>query len=282
MRTAGVDDPIQSARDVSRRAAHSTWLGYVARVGIVAKGVSFGLVGVLACAVALADLGSATSREGALAIVAGESYGVFLIAALAFGFACYTLWRLVEAIFDRAHEGDRVKGLAKRAGYLGRAAIYGVLTFIAVQLLDGRNESGQEVVEERKVTARVLEWPAGRWLVALAGVALIGAGLFNAYRAFTQKFEEKWATGEMQEAERRWLPRVSSLGLFARFVIFALIGTFLLKAAYQYDPQEAIGLDGALRTLVQTSYGPVLLFVLAAGLVCYALFCFVEARYRRV
>jgi hypothetical protein len=61
-----------------------------------------------------------------------------------------------------------------------------------------------------------------------------------------------------------------------------LIGFFLVKAAYQYDPEEAIGLDGALRTIVQASYGPVLLGVVAAGLLCYALFCFFEARYRRV
>jgi hypothetical protein len=47
-------------------------------------------------------------------------------------------------------------------------------------------------------------------------------------------------------------------------------------------PKDAIGLDGALEKLVRTSYGPVLLFVVAAGLVSYGLFSLVEARYRRV
>ncbi len=70
--------------------------------------------------------------------------------------------------------------------------------------------------------------------------------------------------------------------MLARFVVFSLIGIFLVKAAYQYESKEAIGLDGALRKIVDASYGPVLLGIVAAGLVCYALFCFFEARYRRV
>ena len=87
---------------------------------------------------------------------------------------------------------------------------------------------------------------------------------------------------ETSPLERRWLPRVGSLGLLSRFVVFSLIGVFVAKAAYEYEPSEAIGLDGALRELAQTSYGPVLLFVVAAGLVCYGLFSLVEARYRRI
>jgi Domain of Unknown Function (DUF1206) len=217
---------------------------------------------------------------GALALVADKSYGPFLIVALALGFASYALWRLVEAIFDRSGEGTDVAALAKRAGYLGRAVVYGALTYGAVQLLLGRGESGDN--EQHRATARVLEWPAGRWLVGLVGAALVGAGLYNAFRAVTQKFEEKWDLSEMSPFERRWLPRVGSLGLLSRFVVFSLIGVFVAKAAYEYDPSEAIGLDGALRKLVQTSYGPVLLFVVAAGVVCYGLFSLVEARYRRV
>jgi hypothetical protein len=278
---AGIEHPARALGAASKQAARSDWVERMARLGLVAKGVSYGLVGALAIAVAVSGDGETTSRQGALALVADESYGPLLIGALALGFASYALWRLAEAVFDRSSEGTDPKGLAKRAGYLGRAVIYGGLTFAAVQLLLGRGESsGHE--QEQRVTARVLEWPAGRWLVGLAGVALVGAGVYNAFRAVTQKFEEKWETGKMSATERRWLPRISSLGLLARFVVFALIGAFVVRAAYDYDPHEAIGLDGALEKLVQTSYGPLLLFVVAAGLLCYAVFSLVEARYRRV
>ena len=264
--SVNVDETLHSAKQASREAADSSWVEGLARYGLVAKGVSYGLVGILAAALALADHGKARSREGAFVQLSQESgYGKPLLVALALGFIAYALWRVVQAIFDRDRE-----------------VVYVALAVAALQLLDGTGGSGSAGVEERSVTARVLEYPAGRWLVGLVGLAFIAAALFNAYRAFTQKFEENWKVGEMSAAERRWLPRASSLGLLSRFVVFGLIGGFLVKAAYQHDPKEAIGLDGALRKVIQASYGPVLLAIVAGGLLCYALFCFAEARYRRV
>jgi hypothetical protein len=68
----------------------------------------------------------------------------------------------------------------------------------------------------------------------------------------------------------------------ARTVVFGLVGWFLIKAAWEYDPQEAIGLDGALSKLAAERYGPVLLGIAAAGLFAYGCFCFVQARYRQI
>jgi hypothetical protein len=72
------------------------------------------------------------------------------------------------------------------------------------------------------------------------------------------------------------------VGLFARAVVFGLVAWFLVKAAVEFDPDEAVGLDGALRKLADAPYGPLLLGVTAAGLVAYGLFCVAQARYRRV
>jgi len=282
VKDTGIQGAAQSAHTASQRAANSTWVDRLARFGLVAKGFSYGLVGVLAGALAVAGAGKTTDREGALEVFADESYGKVILVALGLGFAAYALWRLVQAIFDRDDEGTSAKGVAKRIGFLGRAALYAALTFGTFALLDGTGDKGTETGQAREATARVFDWPAGRWLVGLAGLILVGVGVFNAYRAFTQKFEDNWNTGKMSAAERQWGARLSSLGLLARFVVFSLIGGFLVKAAYEYDAQEAIGLDGALRKVAQAGYGPILLGIVAAGLLCYALFCFVEARYRRV
>ena len=72
------------------------------------------------------------------------------------------------------------------------------------------------------------------------------------------------------------------LGHLARAVVFSLIGIFVVKAALDYNPRDAIGIDGALQKLAHASYGPYLLGVTAAGLVCYGVFCLVDARYRDV
>lgn len=94
----GIDigEPARALDGASRRAARSLWVERLARYGLVAKGVSYGLVGAPAIAVALAGGGKAESREGTLAVVADESYGPFLIVALALGFASYALRRLGE------------------------------------------------------------------------------------------------------------------------------------------------------------------------------------------
>jgi Domain of Unknown Function (DUF1206) len=95
------------------------------------------------------------------------------------------------------------------------------------------------------------------------------------YRGVSEKYLEHWRTGEMSSVERTWGTRISLVGLLARRAVFGLIGVFVIKAALEYDPKEAVGLDGALRRLAGHAYGTWLL-----GLVAYAVFCLLEARYR--
>ena len=273
---------LDSAIATTRRAARSSWIGAAGRYGLAAKGVSYGLVGVLAVALAAGLGGRAAGREGALAVLADAFYGKALILALAVGFGAYALWRLAQGLLDRGGEGTDAPGLAKRAGYVARALFYGSLTVTALLLLDGTEGGTSDTGEARQATAEAFGWPGGRWLVGAVGLGFLGAAAFNGYRAFTQKFEEKWDRSDLSEKQLDWLGRVGSAGLLARFVVFGLIGLFLVKAAWEYDPQEAIGLDGALRKVVDGAYGGALLGALAAGLLCYAAFCLVEARYRRV
>jgi len=256
------------------------WLAALARVGLVAKGISFAIVGVLALELALGQGGKSTSREGALATLARHSFGKSLLFALAAGFAAYALWRVAQALFERDQE--ETKRWGKRVGYLGRAGVYAALTYSALKLATGHTETQSQNERAHKATAHVLSWPAGRWLVGLAGACIVGAGLYNGYRGVTKSFEERWNTGEMNDNVRRWATRAGVVGLLARLVVFSLIGSFAIKAAIEYDPKEAIGLDGALQKLTHQSYGPWLLGVTAAGLLAYALFCFADARYRRV
>jgi hypothetical protein len=65
-------------------------------------------------------------------------------------------------------------------------------------------------------------------------------------------------------------------------VVFAMIGWFVIKAALDYGPKEAVGLDGTLAKLSQSSLGPVALGLVAAGLIGFGLFSIADARYRRV
>jgi hypothetical protein len=77
----------------------------------------------------------------------------------------------------------------------------------------------------------------------------------------------------------------TALGVFghvARMVVFGLVGYGLVKAAIDYDPRSGIGLDGALSKVSQQAYGPLLLGVVAAGLIGFALYSMADARYRKI
>jgi hypothetical protein len=270
----------QPAEEAKQRGrSGSGWYAWLARAGLVAKGVSFGIVAVLAIKLAVGDGGKATSREGALHTLAGQTFGEVVLILLVLGFTAYALWRFVEAW---AAPGDDAKKWAKRLGSVGRGLIYAGLAFSAAKIVAGAGGSKSQDEKAHQATATLLSWPAGTWLVGIGGAIVIGVGLWNLYRGLSQKFEDKWRTGEMGATARKWGSRAGTVGHVARAAVFGLIGVFVIKAALEYDPKEAIGLDGALQKLASAAYGPYLLGVTAAGLLVYGLYCLVDARYRDV
>jgi hypothetical protein len=278
-----VQHPAREARAKARSG--SGWYEVLARVGLVAKGGSFVLVGVLAIKLALGDGGKATSRQGALQSLAQHSFGKIVLILLALGFASYALWRFVQAFAEQADPADgeaegEAKKWGKRVGYVGRAAIYTGLAYTAVKIVVGAGAGGSQNQQAHKTTGELLSWPAGTWIVGVAGFCIVGAGLWNVYRAVTKRFEDRWRGGNWPA--RTWGARIGVAGHLARGVVFGLIGIFVIKAALDYNPKDAIGLDGALQKLVNAPYGPWALGATAAGLIAYGLFCFVDAAYRDV
>ena len=273
--------PAHLARD-ARRAGRGPLVGVAGRAGLAAKGISYALVAALAIHVALGGREATRDRSGALRAVAGEPFGRTLLIGLAVGFACYAVWRLAQALLDRDDEGSGPTGLAKRAGYVGRAAIYVALLVSTLAVLNGDDGGGGSTSEEDRATAGALNAPGGRWLVIAVGVAVGSIGAFNIYRALTQKFREKLATEEMRRAPRRLATALGVVGMSARGIVFAIAGWFLIKAALEYRASEAVGLDGALAKLAGQPHGPWLLGVVAAGLLAYGAYCLFEARYRDV
>jgi Domain of Unknown Function (DUF1206) len=278
---------MEAADDVQAKAeSGSGWYAFLARAGLVAKGISYGIVGVLAIEVAIGSGGKATSRTGALQTLAQNTLGKALLIALAAGFAAYAIWRFVQAFAEKedAEDGE-AKGAAKkwgkRAGYVGRGLIYAGLTFSAIKIILGSGGGQSQNGKAHSTAATVLSWPGGTWIVGVAGLVIIGVGLWNAYRGVTLKFEDRWRGGRGRTA-RTWGARAGVAGHLARAVVFTLIGIFVIKAALDYNPKDAIGLDGALQKLAAASYGAWLLGLTAAGLFCYGLYCLVDARYRDV
>jgi hypothetical protein len=257
------------------------WVERLARLGYLAKGIVYAIVGVLAVQAAFGAGGQTTDTKGALGAIAAQPFGKFLLALLTVGLIGYVVWRFVQAVQDPEHKGDDAKGWATRLGYAVSGLIYASLAFTAIGLIRG-SDGGGGGNSEQDWTARLLAQPFGQWLVGLVGAFVIGLGFYQLYQAYKAKFRKQMKLQEMSPTEETWATRIGRFGLGARGVVFCIIGFFLLQAARQSDASQVRGLDGALQSLAQQPYGPWLLGIVALGLVAYGIHMAVQARYIRI
>jgi len=269
-----------SADRLAHRDSGQKWLALLARAGMVAQGTMYLLVGGLAIELALGLGGKTADQRGALHTLADEWYGLAALLALAVGFAGYALWRFAVAVLGEKIESEEDVGVGKRLLYVARAVLYASLCYSALAL--ALSHGGGTSNKEDKATATVFDWPAGRWPVGAAGLAIVGYGLWNGYRALSRNFEKDLKVEQMSGGERRLVCAVGRAGFAARGVVFTLIGIFVVKAALEYDPKEPVGLDGALQRLSEQPYGSALLGTVAAGLIAFGVFSLARARYREV
>jgi hypothetical protein len=249
--------------------------GALGQAGLVARGVVYCLLAVVAVQVAAGGRDQSLDRDGALHLLARQRIGSVLLVALILGLVAYALWRFGEAALG-GHEWP------KRLLHVARGLLYCAFTYTAVLLLVGRDSAAGSDDQATTWSARAMEHSGGRWAVGIAGGICVVGGIVLCWRGATRTFEKKLRTYEMQAWQRRWLPWLGTVGHASRGVVLALIGAFVIRAAVRFDPREAVGVDGALHQVAVRPYGTVALAVVAFGLACYGLFSFVEARWRDV
>jgi len=268
-----------------RRAA-LTWRDPLARAGIVARGVLYLVLGFLAIQFARGEVGSEqVNQTGAFATVAEQPLGKFLLVALTAGLAAMTVWRLIQTFVGDPVEGDEAKD---RIEYFVKAVIYGFLTFTAAKITvdnwsgpaDGSTAAqGAGDGQQQQATSTLFDLPAGVWIVAGLGVALIVIALYQAYQhVVNAEFMDRITPPARSSSAIEALGRA---GYAARSVVLAMSGIFFLVAAAQHDPSESKGISGSLQELAEHGWGRILLWATALGLFLFGIYCLAEAKYRK-
>lgn len=274
---------VSRAKNSAKRAAREVapWIVILARVGYVAKGVVYIIVGYLAFEAAFGSGGQTTGSKGALRSIADEPFGQTLLVLAGIGLFGYALWKTIQAILDPDNKGTDAEGLAQRIGYAASAVIHYFLAFyaldIALGLTAGSSSSG-DGGGTNDITASLITHPLGKWLVIAVAVGIFVYAFKEAKKAITAKFGDHIHFESLDHNVRTWLKRAGRLGHGARAVVFTLTGFFLGRAAWQANPSQETGLDAALGTLAQESAW--LLAVVALGLIGYGVWALVKARYR--
>ncbi|MGG5261022.1 DUF1206 domain-containing protein [Phycicoccus avicenniae] len=242
-----------------------------ARVGYAIVGVLHLLIGYIAVKVAWGIGGGSTSADqsGALSTLSSSGTGKALLWVAVVGFALLAVWNVTEGAISHGETSDRVKLVAKGVMY----AFFAWTAFKVVAL--GSGGSSEKQTED--VTASLMGSPAGQVLVGALGLVVLGIAGYHVYKGWKKKFLE-----DLVGHPGDWAVQAGRAGYIAKGVALAVVGVFFLIAAVQHDADKAQGLDGALKTLKEASFGPVLLTVVALGIAAYGVYSFARARYARL
>ncbi|MGE3328878.1 MAG: DUF1206 domain-containing protein [Acidimicrobiia bacterium] len=255
----------------------------ILRVGWFAKGIVYVLAGVLAVAVwrshTPAQEGEA-SPTGAVAQVRHATGGALLVGMLALGLFAYSLWRLLSAAMPGANDAN---AWLHRVGYIVSAVLYAVLGLGAARLAfessNSRADGNQQVSD---LSRRLMEHAAGRWAVGIVGAITIGVGIYRAAKGVRRDVDDELDLSTMTATQRTTLEWLAAVGEIGRGVGIGLVGVFLLRSSWNYDAQEATGLDGALRRMLTHWWGGPIVALVGVGFGAYGAFCLATFRHRRL
>jgi hypothetical protein len=265
-----------SAQGHAHNAADSKPVKVGARIGIAAYGVTHLIIAWLALQLAFGS-GGQTDQQGAFAALAQQPFGQFLLWFMAVGFVAVALWYLETAIWGYSYVDDKTKKTRKKVTAGVKVVVFAVLAVMAARTaMGGGGGNGQQ-----QATAGVFGMPGGQILVGLAGLIVLGVGIKKIVDGIKTKFTEDMDLPSDRKARQAAI-RSGQVGFVAKGTTIGLIGVLLTIAAVRYNPDQATGLDAALKTLAEQPFGTVLLVLMAIGLAAYAVFLAFDARYHRV
>lgn len=252
----------------------------IARIGYSAKCVVYSILGFLTIyAVFFAGNTQNVSKKAVFQEILQSPFGQFSLASVVIGFACYVVWRSVQAItnpddLDMSKPSDALL----RAFYWGSAFLYSMATYAALKVLLRESSSSEQSKESTLVFLLNSAW--GTALVVALGLVVISFGVIQFKHAVKADFMDKFVP-DMSGKFVKLAKTSGRFGFAGRGVLYSLIGGFFLFAAHQSDPSEVGGMGKAISTLLQLPFGPYLASALGAGMIAFGIFCGLEGRYRQ-
>jgi hypothetical protein len=268
-----------NVRNSASRAANSKPLEMVARAGFVGYGIIHLIFAWIAFQVAFGGSSQESDQSGALQTLAGNGFGKFLLVLIAIGMVGLAIWQGFEAAIGESGPQDKA-AIAERVVSGVRAVLYLVLAFYSVNVLRGAKASMAQSQEDK--SAGIMAHSGGRWLVGLVGLVVIGVGIGIFVYGLLKKFTKRLKMQEMRASVRKSTVRLGMGGYTAKGVAYFIAGLLVVTAAVTYDPDKARGLDAALKTLAGHPWGVWLLALIGLGIAAFGVFCFAQAKYRKV
>jgi hypothetical protein len=271
----------EEGKKAAEKAAFSPWMEKLMRLGYAVKGFLYVAIGLIAISGALGKSNTPADQIGAIVAFSKLPYASIIMWILLIGLISYSLWGVVRAVFDPLHKGNDLKGLLARGGFLLSAITYALLVVPTYNLIKGaRGSTGANSTV--KMVSTVMNMPMGRWVIGAVGLGVVAAGLYQIYMGIKMNFDQFYKPYELSSEQFKVAKQMGRFGTAARGVVFAMMGVFLVLAAYQANPGHAQGFDGALKYLAHQPYGIYLLGVIALGLIAFGLYSLMMGAWLRL
>lgn len=251
----------------------------MARVGYVAKATVYGIMGILTFLAAFNMGGQKTSNLQVIEFLEKQPFGNALLILIGLGLLCYSVWRFTQSIKDPENIGDDKEGKAKRVAYFISALLYlGLAVFAFMQLINAGSSGGGS----GGGSGGALTGTLGVVVFAIIGAGLIVASFAQFKKAKTKEFLEDFGYDSIgDEKKRKTIKNTGYLGLIARGIIFGILAYIFIRAAVASNTSDLKGTTDAFSFLQESPYGSWLMGLVAAGFICYSIYVFMLARYRK-
>jgi len=244
------------------------------RIGYAAVGLLYVTVGLVAARIAfLGSRDRVTGMNGALRLLLQRPAGPWLVGGVAVGLIGFAAWRAIQTFTSRRAD------LIARGGWLAAAIGYGVLGVTALELLARVRGEGLDIT--RSGLGWLLASAAGRIALTAAGAILVISGLVAVWQGASGRLPRWLRSIGYGRATKTLASRLARIGLSARGVVGLAIGYFLIRAVQDLDPREVREIGGSLRELKALPLGPMIMGVVAVGLVFYGVAMWAVALSRR-
>jgi Domain of Unknown Function (DUF1206) len=277
-------------RRASREAADRPWVERALRAGVAVRGVVFLVLAYLLARIASGALGGSSTKasasgSGVAQAIAAQPGGTVMVFLLGVGLACYAVFSALDTILhsdgdsEAKRWGERIHGAFRTTVYAA-FSVYAFYTAFNPQSRSGTSKHQSK--EQTHWSAKVLSWPAGwLWLGALGLGLLIGAVVLAVW-AVRRSFLDDLEKQRMGSRAMAVATGTGVAGYLGRAALYASVGWFISEAAIKNNPKDSQGVDGSVRTFADNGVGAAFLYIIAAALVAFAIYMFLEARYRKV
>ncbi|SDX75778.1 protein of unknown function [Modestobacter sp. DSM 44400] len=276
--TQRAQELVTRARAITDRPA----LTHLARVGLIAYGLVYLLIGWLAAQLAWSGHSAEIDADqgGALGTIAAAPGGQALLWVLGFGLLCLALWQATEVL--RWWTGLLSADHRWRVAYVCTKCLLKGVAYAAVGITTLVFAVGAGYDAGRRfstLTDDVLEIPGGSWLIGAVAVGVVAVGIYELARGVTGGFLKDIDLDAAPDRYEPVIQRIGQVGYLAKGIAFVVTGGLLVYAAATRDVSTATGLDGAMNAIGAIPTGQWLLTAVAVGFAAFGVYALARARY---